>query len=387
MHACTHPFLFLCTVSKTKRAVVVKKYLYKLWRDLLNKGVTDPGTGTHYVAEVREGRAKGFPKCDECSRLEGAIAQAQTHEDMDALLDELRMHHESVKEDRIEFARISRLCKTDPRHVGFMIDAVDKKKFQLPTTERDSKSLQKLKRLIHKITGVLFFHDDSLLLFTALLILLILQITGVQFLHDDSVHLFTSLPDVPTGGNLTMTIITELFNKTECIKKATDVYINFDGASDNICYHVFYGLAFLLKCARQSGWPLRRIHILRFKVAITHALTHTMYTDIIMRHTITLTHTPHAHITHTIHRHIHHMHTHHTPTLACVSCDCLQVGHTHNQLDATFGLLSQHVYGKVSGGTTRRDVLSFTGLETVPCMCSYIIYHVHVPPNYSFFDI
>ena len=86
----------------------------------------------------------------------------QTHEDIDMLLDELRKHHESVKEDRIEFARIARKCKTNPRHVGFMIDAVDKKKFQLPTTERDSKSLQKLKRLIHKITGALFFHDASL---------------------------------------------------------------------------------------------------------------------------------------------------------------------------------------------------------------------------------
>ena len=100
---------------------------------------------------------------------------------MDALLDELRSHHQLVKEDRIEFARISRLCKTDPRHVGFMIDAVDKKKFQLPTTERDSKSLQKLKRLIHKITGVLFFHDDSVHLFTALLILLITKLQVSNF--------------------------------------------------------------------------------------------------------------------------------------------------------------------------------------------------------------
>ena len=64
-----------------------------------------------------------------------------------------------------------------------------------------------------------------------------------------------------------MTIIAELF-KTDRVKQATDVYINFDGASDNICYHVFYGLAFLLYSARKAGWPLRRIHILRFKVDI-----------------------------------------------------------------------------------------------------------------------
>jgi len=84
-------------------------------------------------------------------------------------------------------------------------------------------------------------------------------------LHDDSIQLFNCLPDVKTGGNLTMTIIAELF-KTERVKRATDVYINFDGASDNICYHVFYGLAWLLYSARKAGWPLQKIHILRFKV-------------------------------------------------------------------------------------------------------------------------
>lgn len=158
----------------------------------------------------------------------------------------LQMHHDSVNEDRVEVARIARLCKTDPRHVGFMIDAVDKQKFQLPTTERESKSLSKLKRMIQKITGVQWFHDDS-------------------------VHLYNTLPDVPTGGNLTMTILTELF-KTETVKRAMDVYINFDGASDNICYHVFYGLAYLLHSARKAGWPLQRIHILRFKVYSLHFL-------------------------------------------------------------------------------------------------------------------
>ena len=84
-------------------------------------------------------------------------------------------------------------------------------------------------------------------------------------LHDNSVELFNCLPDVPTGGNLTLTIIAEIF-KEERVQRATDLYINFDGASDNICYHVFYGLAFLLLSASQAGWPLKRVHILRFKV-------------------------------------------------------------------------------------------------------------------------
>ena len=60
-----------------------------------------------------------------------------------------------------------------------------------------------------------------------------------------------------------------------------------------------------------------------------------------------------------------------THSLACTSLcictlvGCLQVGHTHNQLDGTFGLLARNVYGKQCGGTTARDVLSFTGFEKV----------------------
>ena len=198
---------------------------------------------------MRKSKAKGFAKCDTCERLEAIIAAAQTNEQIEKFQGELRMHHESVKQDRIEMARIARLCKRDLRHVGFMIDAVDKFKFQLPTTERSSKSMQKLTRVVQKLTGVQYFDDDS-------------------------VHLFSTLPDVPTGGNLTMTIIADIF-KTKRVQQATDLYINFDGASDNICYHVFYGLAFLLHCAHKAGWPLQCIHILRFKVFIMWTLTYT----------------------------------------------------------------------------------------------------------------
>ena len=160
----------------------------------------------------------------------------------------LRKHHQSVNADRVEVARITRLCKSDKRHVGFMIDNVDKQKFQIPTTERDSKSLSKLKRIIQKIIAVQWFHDHS-------------------------VHLYNALPDVPAGGNLTLTILLEIF-KTPQVQRVTDLYVNFDGASDNICYHVCYGLAWLLYSVHQAGWPLKRIHILRFKVTIVLALTY-----------------------------------------------------------------------------------------------------------------
>ena len=68
-----------------------------------------------------------------------------------------------------------------------------------------------------------------------------------------------------TGGNLTMTIIAHIFSLPE-VQCATDLYLNVDGASDNINYSVMYGLAHLLRSAHEAGWPLQRIHLLRFKV-------------------------------------------------------------------------------------------------------------------------
>ena len=126
----------------------------QVYLQVMRKGITDPVTGTHCSTKVRKIRAHGFKICDECDNLRKEIAAAHTPELRECYTRKLATHHREVREDRIELARVARLCKLDDRHVGFMIDAVDKQKFQLPTTERQSKSLKKLNRLIQKITGV-----------------------------------------------------------------------------------------------------------------------------------------------------------------------------------------------------------------------------------------
>ena len=137
---------------------------------------------------------------------------------------------------------VHRLCCVDDRFVGLCIDAVDKNKFGIPTADNPAKCLKGIHRVKQKLTGVQFFGTEKLLL-------------------------YQTLPDVPTGGNLTLTILADLF-KRGYFDKATDIVINFDGASDNICYKVLFGLALLLHVAKKNGWPLRRIHILRFKVGL-----------------------------------------------------------------------------------------------------------------------
>lgn len=41
------------------------------------------------------------------------------------------------------------------------------------------------------------------------------------------------------------------------------------------------------------------------------------------------------------------------------------MGHTHIRLDGSFGVLTRHVYGSQRGGTTGRDLLSFSGFDKV----------------------
>ena len=96
------------------------------------------------------------------------------------------------------------------------------------------------------------------------------------------------------------------------------------------CYHFIYGLAHLLRCAVRAGWPLRKIHLLRFKVLICPVLA--------SRTRLALTLMP-----------------------RCCRWDILTISLT----GPAFGVLTRHVYGNQRGGTTGVDLLSFSGFNKV----------------------
>jgi len=145
----------VCVGKKHKE--LKESYFYRVWLEVMKEGVVHPGTGVHFECYVKKKHADGFSICDDCDYFASQIALARTPEEKESFRRQLQNHHQVVKEDRIELARIARLCKIDDRHVGFLIDAVDKQKFQIPTTARDSKSLKSLKRVIQKITGVQWY--------------------------------------------------------------------------------------------------------------------------------------------------------------------------------------------------------------------------------------
>lgn len=276
----------------------------KSWNAVLCSGVTDPETTVQYVVQIRKSKAKGFAKCNLCQLLKmlmsgtSNVAKRATHQR------KMTVHIADVTDDREALARIIRKCIKYKNHCGFYLDAADSQKFPVPTTTSTAKLLSQLWRVRQKLTCVQTFSNSKKL------------------------YIFRTLPNVPTGGNLTATILTRLLN-TGDFRHYTDLYINVDGAGDNICYTLYYYLVHILLCAEKSGWPLKRIHLLRMKV-----------------------------------------------------------GHTHNDLDATFALLSKYVYGKHARGDSRKNILSFASFKEVSHTHTHIVYtrthcvHAHhLTPN------
>ena len=206
---------------------------------------------------------------------------ASTPESKAAAQRKLAEHLRLVGLDRDEAYRIQRLCRTSGgQSLGFSIDAMDLNKTQLPVCHSQAKTLSKLYRIKQKLTGVEVYGKPGLLL-------------------------FRTLADVPTGANLTSTIISRLFS-LGLADHAEEIYVQWDGSSDNVNYTNIFFLAWLLLSAERSGWPLRRVYLLR-----------------------------------------------------------MVVGHTHNRLDAMFALLSKALFGNHSRGASRRDVLSFSEFKSL----------------------
>ena len=251
------------------------------FKSVLLRGVTDPETSVHYKVHIRKSRSKGFSKCNVCMFYKMKRAGTDNITKKAEYSRKLQVHIQQVMDDRDELARVQRLCMTNKKHAGFYIDAADSCKFQMPTTKDTAKCLQPLWRIRQKLTLVQSFDIGK------------------------SLHIFRTLPNVPTGANLTATIITRLFNMAD-LRTVEDLYINVDGAGDNINYTFVYFLIHILLSAQRKGWPLTRIHLFRMKV-----------------------------------------------------------GHTHCDVDATVAILSRCVYGKHARGDPCMDIFSFKSFKEV----------------------
>ena len=277
--------------ASTMGTPLKESYLKRLWPVVLAEDIYDPKTGAKFTACVRRRSARGFSACDTCEM--GLMGQMMARS-VEAKAEAQRIYRDHLRGvglDRDESFRIQRHCRTSGgESLGFSIDGMDMAKTQLPVCQSQAKTISKLYRIKQKVTGVDVYGSPGLLL-------------------------FRTLPDVPTGANLTSTIISRIFS-LGLADNATQMYIQWDGSSDNVAYTNIWFFVWLLVSAEREGWPLRHVYLLRFVV-----------------------------------------------------------GHTHNRLDAMFSQLSKALFGNHSRGASRRDVLSLSEFRT---MCEKVFWYMYV---------
>ena len=121
------------------------------------------------------------------------------------------------------------------------------------------------------------------------------KLTGV-IVHGLGYYLFRTMPWIKSGANMVLTILCYLF-AAGIFDYTSRLYMQWDGARDNVNVTNFYFLAWLLMVAGSLGLPLASIVVSR-----------------------------------------------------------LEVGHTHFDVDAFHGILSKYLYGCVKTNDSRRSI-------------------------------
>lgn len=75
---------------------LVQSYFYTLWRQVMNEGVVEPDTGTHFTTYVRKNHCRGFQICSTCEILATDIAKASNEDERESYKRALAEHHAEV---------------------------------------------------------------------------------------------------------------------------------------------------------------------------------------------------------------------------------------------------------------------------------------------------
>lgn len=121
--------------------------------------------------------------------------------------------------------------------LSLAIDAADQAKHHCPSNDFTCRATQKIKKIIQQFIGVLN--------------------------HGEGYGIFRRLPYVQKGANLTLTILIELIRSRQLAGKS-HVYIQWDGASENVAKTNLRFFIWLLLLAEHYKLPLLTISVCRW---------------------------------------------------------------------------------------------------------------------------
>lgn len=134
-------------------------------------------------------------------------------------------------------------ASNNPGVSSIAADAATQSKHRLPLTREFSKRTSKMDKIQQKLTGVV--------------------------VHGLGYYLFRTMPWIKSGANLTLTILCHLF-AAGIFDNTRRLYIQWDGARDNVNITNFYFLTWVLMVAGSLGLHLNSIVVSRSEVGHTH---------------------------------------------------------------------------------------------------------------------
>lgn len=215
--------------SKSGEALLFTRFC-QLWKEVCGVGYVEDGET--YTIKIRPPRS-GFT-CDICQKLMAKKRKASTQSEKDSISHQIRQHLQQAREAREAYADIILLAQMNPQIASWAIDAADQAKHHCPKLSFLCRELSKIKKIVQQFIGVLD--------------------------HRMGYALFRRLPYVPKGANLTLTLIIDMIRRGH-LRGKSQVYIQWDGASENVAKTNLRFFIWLLLACEDQGLDLDTITV------------------------------------------------------------------------------------------------------------------------------
>ena len=233
---------------------IVRSGFNKAWKEQLDKGWTCRKTGAHYVLKERTVRARGFKKCSVCENLEEKMRKAKREGSSPAtrlaIREEIEAHLKHIRACRTKYADQNMEAITDPSVASAAMDAAAQRGHRLPMLATEHSKLTGMKKLQLKITGVLMHRQGKKVYYA-----------------------YVTPPWLKTGANMSCSILMALI-ESGALRGKKRLYLQINGASDNVAYTVLYFSAWLLLMAQAGRFGedlvVESIVLSRLPVGHTH---------------------------------------------------------------------------------------------------------------------
>ena len=233
---------------------IVRSGFNKAWKEQLDKGWTCQKTGAHYVLKERTVRARGFKKCSVCENLEEKMRKAKREGSSPAtrlaIREEIEAHLKHIRACRTKYADQNMEAITDASVASAAMDAAAQRGHRLPMLATEHSKLTGMKKLQLKITGVLMHRQGKKVYYA-----------------------YVTPPWLKTGANMSCSILMALI-ESGALRGKKRLYLQIDGASDNVAYTVLYFSAWLLLMAQAGRFGedlvVESIVLSRLPVGHTH---------------------------------------------------------------------------------------------------------------------